>query len=494
MNKPAFDPTQPYEVAGKPPFDPAQPYKVAGPAKPSMFQQRVAKFGETMDDPSVTKAEKGIALIGQSAGYMGDVAGKAVSAVIPDFIGKGISSVFEKLIPYTNIPELYEAGKGLSEKYPRLTRDVGNMLNIASVLPVGKIGNMAVEGIAKPALAATGKVAERAGKGWLQSQLKINKPTAMRAYGKNLVEKKNSITNDIVEFGLHKSPNFSEMNKTAMQMVSDLDAQGKVIAKQVEEAQIQTAQAMAKAAQAAKINRVVARMKPGDPRIAAEKAKILAENLPAQPKQLSNPVAMVLNAERDMIVEAPYGQGEKVQSVVRSIVADMKKDGMNQNVPISRLIEAKKKIIGDGKIFKLGPAPSTDDMMNAAIRKDIVYRFLDKVGELSPELRAIGKQQKRLIDIAHVADEAASRIANKDPMGLAARIILGGSFPAAATALATGNPKVAAGIMLGGLGQYGLERSVSQGAGPRKLIRAGKMFGKIGEPAKRYTIGNMRSK
>jgi hypothetical protein len=93
------------------------------------------------------------------------------------------------------------------------------------------------------------------------------------------------------------------------------------------------------------------------------------------------------------------------------------------------------------------------------------------------------------MDVANVADAAASRSTNKNPVDLASHIILGGTLPAAIGTAMYGHPLAAAGEIIGGVAQYGINRAVRQGAGPRKLINLGKRLQKTSEPPK--SIGNM---
>ena len=458
--------------------------------QPTIFDKRTSEFGRVMDSPNFNAPEKALALVGQSAGVITDYASK----LIPDWINKGIERMGQNVVKrLTDVGAMPYIQKGVEkvQEHPRLATDIGNVLNIASLAPVPGIGNMAKKA-GEPILKVVGEGVEKAGKGYLESQLKMLKPSAMKGYGKTLIEKKQNIIDNIVEFDLHKSKDFADMNKNAMDQFWKLNDESKAIAQQIENAQVETAKAQLAANKVAVYDKVVARLKTDDPRLIADKLKEFQKNLTVEPTKMSNPVAMVRNAEKDILAEAAYGQGDKVKKIVSSIINDMKKDGMNQNVPITKLIEAKRKIVGDGKIFKLGPSMSADDQINAEIRKDIVSRFLDKVNDLSPEMRQIGIKQKKLMDIARVSDDASSRLANRDPMGLASRIILGGSVPAAATAAATGNPKTAAAILAGGVAQYGIEKSLQQGAGPRKLIKAGKFLQKTSEPSK--NIGNMLSR
>lgn len=484
----AFNPDE--YLASKKTFDPDSYLKEKGVQPQTIFQNRTSEFGKVMDNPEFTAPEKGLALAGQSAGVITDYAGK----IVPDWIKKGIERAGQNVADrLTEIGAMPYIKKGIEEvkEHPRLATDIGNVMNIASLVPVPGVGNMAKK-VSEPVLRVAGQGIEKAGKGYLESQLKMLKPSAMKGYGKTLIEKKHNIVDNIVEFGLHDSKDFADMNKRAMDEFWRLQDESKVIAGQIENAQLETAKAMAAANRVAEYDRIVARLKTDDPRVIADKIAAFQKNITVEPKKMSNPVAMVRNAEKDILAEAAYGQGDKVKKIVSSIISDMKKDGMNQPVPITKLIEAKRKIIGDGKIFKLGPAMTADDQINSEIRKDIVSRFLDKVNDLSPEMRQIGIKQKKLMDIARVADDASSRLANRDPMGLASRIILGGSVPAAATAAATGNPKTAAAILVGGVAQYGIEKALQQGAGPRKLIKAGKFLQRTSKPSK--SIGNMRRK
>lgn len=117
--------------------------------KKSLFQQRVDKGADIIEKGAKgerTNTEVGIGLIGQGAGYIGDLAGKAISAVTPDVIGdmalKPIKAIAESPV-----------GEFIGDTYNKLPERAKDNLeavgNIAGLLPVGKGAQLGVKGATK---------------------------------------------------------------------------------------------------------------------------------------------------------------------------------------------------------------------------------------------------------------------------------------------------------------------------------------------------------
>jgi len=96
--------------------------------------------------------------LGQAAGAVGDVAGEAISAVTPEFVKEGLSKA-GGAIAETEIGKAgMEAAKMGIEKYnkwaeqnPEASKDLEAVVNIASIFPVGKGGQLAGKAIGETA-------------------------------------------------------------------------------------------------------------------------------------------------------------------------------------------------------------------------------------------------------------------------------------------------------------------------------------------------------
>lgn len=113
---------------------------------------------------------------GAVAGGVGDIVTGAATdvykTVVPDSVQKGISTNFQNAINKSDIPKITTAYKTWAEKHPEASKDLGAVVDIASLLPIGKgvelggetIGKIAEKTI-QPALKKTGEAVGKAATG-----------------------------------------------------------------------------------------------------------------------------------------------------------------------------------------------------------------------------------------------------------------------------------------------------------------------------------------
>lgn len=248
-------------------------------------------------------------------------------------------------------------------------------------------------GLGTAAKKAGGKALEKLGKQVKGGELKITNPVAKRAYGKSLIEQKDNIINDLADFGVTKG-NFSQAADDAMMKAQQrFNAADEILTKLS-----------------------------GDPSI--EKV---------------NPIEVALTGID--VNKAPYGKREQVLKIIDGITSDMAEDGLNTDVGIDMLVTAKRNLNTD-KLFSRGPAPSIDDAIEQSIRKKMYLNLVDKIGEISPEIKKLNNEGKRLLDVNAALGGAASRTENRDLFGLT-DFVLGGATIANPGAIAVSLPWVA---------------------------------------------------
>jgi hypothetical protein len=143
---------------------------------------------------------------------------------------------------------------------------------------------------------------------------------------------------------------------------------------------------------------------------------------PETPKLIPSEEAMKgINADI-----APTGQKPVAREKIAAILEDMKTDGHTVPTTIDGLIQAKKNLDKDGKLFVNGPAGSDLDPVNTALRRKMYLNITDAIGELSPEIKAMNTEGKRLLDVHAAFSDAAVRNAHHDAAGLT-DFVLGGA-------------------------------------------------------------------
>jgi hypothetical protein len=128
---------------------------------------------------------------------------------------------------------------------------------------------------------------------------------------------------------------------------------------------------------------------------------------------------------------------------------------------VDKLIEAKQNLNRSGKLFSHAVGQSDADALRQAIKKKMYLNLVDAIGELSPEIKALNHEGKRLLDVNAALSNAASRVSNHDAMGLT-DFVLGGASIAHPGSLAATAPLFIA------------KKSLGNGRAGNMLIRAGR--------------------
>jgi len=246
---------------------------------------------------------------------------------------------------------------------------------------------------------ASGKAVQSAGSG-IESfgktakygELKIPQSIAKKSYGKDLMEKKKNIVNDIAEFGVTRGNNAEA-----------------------------AADAMFKAGE--RFNR------------ADDLAKQIASD-PMSPK--ANPVSAAMK-DLDISRLADVDMEARAQGIIDQIVDGWELKGLNTEHALDKLIEAKQSLNRSGTLFNHAVGQSAEDNLRQAIKKKMYLNLVDAIGEISPDIKAMNTEAKRLLDVNSALTSAASRVANHDMVGLT-DFVLGGASLANPGALAIAAP------------------------------------------------------
>ena len=123
----------------------------------------------------INPLQTGLRTVGEVAGLVGDVAGRAISAVTPEFVKSGLKKVGSEILQ-TDIGKqgLKVASQGLDsystwkKNNPQTAKDLESVVNIASLFPIGKgakIVGQGLEQVAKVGLKGAEKVGEKVATG-----------------------------------------------------------------------------------------------------------------------------------------------------------------------------------------------------------------------------------------------------------------------------------------------------------------------------------------
>ena len=260
----------------------------------------------------------------------------------------------------------------------------------AEAAGVGLATGAATTGLGGLAKKGVGEGLENLGKTVKGGELKITNAIAKKSYGADLMEKKQTIINDAAEFGVTHGNNEDG-----------------------------AADALAKASQR------------------FDKADEIGTALAADPNTPKlNPAEVAMNGI-DLKL-APTGKRKQAAGIIDNVLSDMADDGHDQPVTLDQLIQAKKNLNADGKLFANGPG-SDADVLDRTIRQKMYLNIVDAIGEISPEIKSMNTEGKRLLDVNAAFSNAASRNANHDAAGLT-DFILGGASIAHPGSLAVTAP------------------------------------------------------
>ena len=220
----------------------------------------------------------------------------------------------------------------------------------------------------------------KAGKAVKMSETKIPKSIAKSAYGKTLVEKANGIIETMADFGLTEGDNAASAMLAKAKIQERVDAVDNII-------------------------RGVAQ----------------GENAPQ--------VVPIHAALKGMKVKelANTGGRPEARNALKKIILDMVDDGHDKAVGIEQLIAAKKNLNRTGDLFSNGPA-TPEAIASRELRRKMYLNLTDKIGELSPEAKALNVEVKKLLDAQAALEAAAYREGGKDIFGLTDHIIGGAAL------------------------------------------------------------------
>lgn len=369
---------------------------------------------------------------GEGIGAVQDLGSRALKNISGGKIdlGKIVSEIAKPVI------ESEPAQKAISwyENLPEAQRaDLSAAIDAMDVIGYG------VGKIAKGPVKAIGKAAEGVGKKFMGGELKIKDTLARRGYGSRIDIKKKNIIDNISKYNL-ESPtgNFSDMSTKASQMATE-------------------------------------RVRAAD--------DILMNIATSQNAPAENFVDDILFDEyAAMAKKAAVGKEKQYESILNNILEGAYQRGMGGNTGIEQLIDFKRKLDADGNLFRLGPAMNDADNLERTIRKDLYRKAVDKIRSISPEAAELNKQAKELIDISNVAEDAASRISNRNNILSMSNLIVGGAGAGGALAAqAMNDPLLALKAILGTGATMGIIRAIGQGRGPAMVIKSGKGIQSIDE-------------
>ena len=100
--------------------------------------ENVAESKGMVEAGRQTTAEGMLQSVGQVAGLAGDVGFEAVKAVTPEFIKEPVAEVAKSIFGSRPVQEVAQQYESWKEANPRAAADIESILNIGSIIPVGK--------------------------------------------------------------------------------------------------------------------------------------------------------------------------------------------------------------------------------------------------------------------------------------------------------------------------------------------------------------------
>lgn len=143
------------------------------------FQQRGKKATESLNLQTQGKQGYGstaLQFLGQGAGFLGDVAGEAVSAITPQPIKQGLSSLFNKAIQTAPVQKATEAYSQFREQQPTNARNIESILNLGTAAIGGKAVASAGKALTKGGVKLADFFAKSSEKKAFQEAINIIKP------------------------------------------------------------------------------------------------------------------------------------------------------------------------------------------------------------------------------------------------------------------------------------------------------------------------------
>lgn len=139
-----------------------QPSPFSGVA--SDFRARVNKASNAQIDSAVGKQSLmsgALQTIGQGAGFVGDIVGRGVSAITPDFIKEPLKAGVEKLAGAETVQDTATSYAKWKEANPEAAANLESVINIGSLIPVGQGVTATAKTAGKATAIATGEALTR---------------------------------------------------------------------------------------------------------------------------------------------------------------------------------------------------------------------------------------------------------------------------------------------------------------------------------------------
>jgi len=275
-------------------------------------------------------------------------------------------------------PGIKQAAEFANEKIPESTKyNLGTTAGIASLL-TAKPGLKVATEIEKRVLSTpkfVGKGVEKFGKFVKGGEAKIPASIAKNSYGRNLMEQKNTIINDLADYGETKGGNLTSAKKA----LSDAEARLHL----------------------------------------AEQYGMNLKDDPTIPKY--NPSAVATKGlDVSKLVNVEFvNDGE---ALVKTILNDWERRGLNMPGGIDNMIEAKRSLNRQGDLFSKG-LYSRPELAARIIKKNMYFNLIDEMGKVSPEIKALNTEAKHLLDVHEALSAAASRVSNHDAVGLTDHVL-----------------------------------------------------------------------
>ena len=345
----------------------------------------------------------------EGAGYVGS-ADKPVNEATPEQNAAANSAPS----PVSDgLASVASGAKSLADEHPLAMSRLGSALDVASVLPAEKLGlGLGEAGLAtaSDATKALGAGIEDVSKTIKGGELKIPTSVAKKSYGADIAAKKQTIIDNLANFGATTGDNESSAATALAQAQERFD-----------------------------------------------KADEIGQQLAADPSTPKVNPAEVAMRGIDVKSLASTGDRQSAQKIIDNVLEDMGADGHDQPVTLDQLIQAKQNLNNDGKLFMNGPGESSADQLAKAVKKKMYLNIVDEIGSISPEIQAMNTEGKNLLDVNAALSSASSRESNHNAVGLT-DFILGGASIAHPGSLAVTAPLFATKKIFGGgrLGNIGI--------------------------------------
>jgi hypothetical protein len=366
------------------------------------------------------------------------LAGKVANRVTGGMVDGAIKLFGDSVSGSEPVKKAVEWWKGLSD---------AEKANYSAALDLSTLLGLKAGSKAADVIEGAGKTTKDVGTKFLGGEMKIKQSLAEKGYGKRIDQKKLKILNDISKYNL-ESPtgNFEKManNAEAMasQKVKDADAILTTIA-----------------------------------------------SSPTAPKSTFVD-DIILDAQSNIEDLVPVGKEEIGEKILDDITKGAIRRGQDGTKGVEVLVEFKKDLNNDNKLFVKGPTPDPNSVeaIETKIRRSLYLDAVSKIKSISPEAGELNKQAKELFDIAAVAGDAKSRISNREMISLTDRLIGVGSGVGAVGAMSSGQPDKAMMAVLGGLVISASVKGLGQGRGASTIIKGGKALQKAGKAIKKSKV------